>query len=55
MNAKALIPSKPIFANLNGLLPKLKNIYTDIHAHPELSMEETRTAGSQTLANFKVE
>jgi amidohydrolase len=46
MNAKVLIPSTPIFENLNGLLPKLKNIYTDIHAHPELSMQETRTAGT---------
>jgi amidohydrolase len=46
MNAKVLIPSTPIFANLNELLPKLKTIYTDIHAHPELSMQETRTAGT---------
>jgi amidohydrolase len=46
MNAKVLIPSTPIFANLNELLPELKNIYTDIHAHPELSMQETRTAGT---------
>jgi amidohydrolase len=46
MNAKVLIPSTAIFANLDELLPKLKNIYTDIHAHPELSMQETRTAGT---------
>jgi amidohydrolase len=30
---------------LDGLLPDLKKLYTDIHAHPELSMQETRTAG----------
>ncbi|MBV2180100.1 MAG: amidohydrolase [Castellaniella sp.] len=30
---------------LNGLLPDLEKVYTDIHAHPELSMQETRTAG----------
>ena len=25
--------------------PALEKLYTDIHAHPELSMQETRTAG----------
>ena len=30
---------------LDGLLPDLQKLYTDIHAHPELSMQETRTAG----------
>lgn len=33
-----------ILANLDNLLPDLQAIYTDIHAHPELSMHETRTA-----------
>ncbi|HST06717.1 MAG TPA: M20 family metallopeptidase [Gemmatimonadaceae bacterium] len=32
-------------ANLGGLLPDLQELYTDIHSHPELSMQETRTAG----------
>ncbi|TAL74571.1 MAG: amidohydrolase [Rhodanobacter sp.] len=32
-------------ARLPGLLPDLEQLYTDIHAHPELSMQETRTAG----------
>ena len=30
---------------LKGLLPDLEALYTDIHAHPELSMQESRTAG----------
>ena len=30
---------------LDALLPDLEKLYTDIHAHPELSMQETRTAG----------
>ena len=30
---------------LDGLLPDLEKLYTDVHAHPELSMQETRTAG----------
>jgi predicted dehydrogenase len=30
---------------LSGLLPELEAVYTDVHAHPELSMQETRTAG----------
>jgi amidohydrolase len=33
------------FAGLDALLPDLENLYRDIHAHPELSMQETRTAG----------
>src|SRR3546814_15556604 len=32
-------------ANLRKLLPDLKALYIDIHAHPELSMQEARTAG----------
>jgi len=31
--------------NLNGLLPDLEALYKDLHSHPELSMQETRTAG----------
>src|SRR4051812_43155253 len=38
-------PPKSISANLTDLLPALEAIYTDIHAHPELSMQENRTAG----------
>jgi hippurate hydrolase len=34
-----------ILANLSTLLPDLEAVYKDIHAHPELSMQETRTAG----------
>ena len=29
---------------IRDLLPELEGVYTDIHAHPELSMQETRTA-----------
>jgi hippurate hydrolase len=32
-------------ADLEQLLPTLAALYTDTHAHPELSMQETRTAG----------
>jgi amidohydrolase len=38
-------PSEAILTPLDGLLPDLETLYTDIHAHPELSMQETRTAG----------
>ena len=34
-----------ILASLARLLPELEAIYKDIHSHPELSMQETRTAG----------
>jgi metal-dependent amidase/aminoacylase/carboxypeptidase family protein len=32
-------------SELRKLLPDLERVYTDIHAHPELSMQEIRTAG----------
>ena len=31
-------------ARIQKLLPELERIYTDLHAHPELSLQETRTA-----------
>lgn len=34
-----------VLTNLNQLLPHLEEIYKDVHANPELSMHETRTAG----------
>src|ERR1700739_4702800 len=34
-----------VLTNLGKLLPDLEPLYRDIHAHPELSMHETRTAG----------
>jgi amidohydrolase len=36
--------SSAILANLDVMLPDLEVIYKDVHAHPELSMQETRTA-----------
>jgi amidohydrolase len=33
-----------VLTNLGKLLPDLERLYKDIHAHPELSMHETRTA-----------
>jgi hippurate hydrolase len=32
-------------APIDALLPELESIYKDLHRHPELSMQETRTAG----------
>jgi amidohydrolase len=37
-------PTK-ILAYLDKMLPELEALYKDIHRHPELSMQETRTAG----------
>src|SRR5271168_4773329 len=34
----------PGSGNLEKLLPELEALYKDVHAHPELSMQETRTA-----------
>jgi hippurate hydrolase len=33
------------FADIQSVLPDLERLYVDIHSHPELSMQETRTAG----------
>jgi amidohydrolase len=34
-----------ILAGLGAMVPNLESIYKDIHSHPELSMQEKRTAG----------
>ena len=36
--------SRSVLENLEHLLPDLEALYRDVHAHPELSMQETRTA-----------
>jgi amidohydrolase len=33
-----------VLRNLDGLLPDLEALYKDVHSHPELSMQEMRTA-----------
>jgi hippurate hydrolase len=43
-NTQAL-SSDPALRNLDGMLPDLEAFYKDVHSHPELSMQETRTAG----------
>ena len=47
-----------VLMNLAKLLPELEPLYKDIHAHPELSMQEKRTAGiaaeKLTKAGFEV-
>jgi amidohydrolase len=45
MNEKQMNPSASTLGDLRSLLPNLEKLYTDIHAHPELSMQEVRTAG----------
>ena len=37
--------AQPVLKNLDQIIPDLEALYKDIHAHPELSMQETRTAG----------
>ena len=38
-------PTDPVLETLDSLLPDLEALYKDVHAHPELSMQEVRTAG----------
>ena len=44
-NAKKTAVRSDKIAGLNKLLPDLEAVYKDIHSHPELSMQEERTAG----------
>lgn len=44
MNMASSDPVSMLLDILSSLLPKLEALYKDIHAHPELSMQETRTA-----------
>jgi amidohydrolase len=39
------VQAQNILANLGTLLPDLESVYKNIHSHPELSMQENRTAG----------
>jgi amidohydrolase len=55
INTKSTFPG---LSDLTQLLPGLEGVYRDIHSHPELSMQETRTAGIAAKhlreAGFKV-
>jgi amidohydrolase len=44
MNANDTKSSDPSIAHLSRILPDLEALYTDVHAHPELSSQETRTS-----------
>jgi amidohydrolase len=44
MNTNQANPSELALRNLEDLLPDLAEFYKDVHSHPELSMQETRTA-----------
>lgn len=44
MDSTATDPAAPVLADLPGLLPALEAAYKDVHSHPELSMQEHRTA-----------
>src|SRR6202030_2074731 len=45
MNASNPNGAEPVLNGLASLMPNLEALYKDVHAHPELSMQETRTAG----------
>ncbi|HEV2248755.1 MAG TPA: M20 family metallopeptidase [Terriglobia bacterium] len=45
MNEAVVKSAAAVLGSLGDLLPDLESVYKDIHAHPELSMQETRTAG----------
>jgi len=45
MSEKHRTPSDPASLDLDNLLPDLEALYKDVHSHPELSMQERRTAG----------
>jgi amidohydrolase len=43
MSTTAATASESILKNLDRLIPHLEALYKDVHSHPELSMQETRT------------
>jgi amidohydrolase len=43
MSTTAATASESILKNLDRLIPHLEALYKDVHAHPELSMQEMRT------------
>jgi amidohydrolase len=45
MDKKTASPVNTVLAGLDSLLPDMEITYKDIHANPELSMQEKRTAG----------
>jgi metal-dependent amidase/aminoacylase/carboxypeptidase family protein len=45
MDAAKATTSDPVLKTLDRLIPDLEALYKDVHAHPELSMQETRTTG----------
>jgi amidohydrolase len=45
MTERAQGPAQKVLDDLGTLLPDLETVYKDIHSHPELSMQENRTAG----------
>src|SRR3984957_9003816 len=44
MNASNRNGAEDVLNGLASLIPNLEALYKDVHAHPELSMQETRTA-----------
>jgi hypothetical protein len=44
MSASDTDSTDQILANLDRLLPDIEALYKDVHAHPELSMQEERTS-----------
>ncbi len=44
MSATRASSSETVLQGIDDLLPDLEALYKDVHSHPELSMQETRTA-----------
>jgi hippurate hydrolase len=44
MSTKVTTPNDTVLGSLGHLLPELETLYKDVHAHPELSMQEKRTS-----------
>jgi metal-dependent amidase/aminoacylase/carboxypeptidase family protein len=44
MSESGTSPTDQVLAGLGRLLPDIEALYKDVHAHPELSMQELRTS-----------
>ena len=43
-----------VLAGMSDLMPRIEAIYKDVHAHPELSMQERRTQASPPKCSRKL-
>ena len=54
MSAPAPAAAQDLRQAIHADMPDLMNLYRDLHAHPELSMQETRSAARRFSATTRI-